>query len=278
MTVAPASPAKSDLALRVASALVLAPLALAAAYFGGWPFAVFWGVAALALLWEWTALVAGPGSRLAFLAGAAALAGAVAIVERGRPGAAILIVLLGAIAAAVFAPSGRRIWVSGGVGYAGAMLMAPVVLRFDSGLGFAVIVFLFAIVWATDVIGYFAGRLIGGPKLAPQISPKKTWSGAIAGALGAVIVGVMVAERAGIAGLGVIAIVALALSIISQVGDLFESWVKRRFGAKDASHLIPGHGGVMDRLDGFWTASVAAALIGFARGGLEASGRGLMVW
>lgn len=278
MTVAPASPAKSDLALRVASALVLAPLALAAAYFGGWPFAVFWGVAALALLWEWTALVAGPGSRLAFLAGAAALAGAVAIVERGRPDAAILIVLLGAIAAAVFAPSGRRIWVSGGVGYAGAMLMAPVVLRFDSGLGFAVIVFLFAIVWATDVIGYFAGRLIGGPKLAPQISPKKTWSGAIAGALGAVIVGVMVAERAGIAGLGVIAIVALALSIISQVGDLFESWVKRRFGAKDASHLIPGHGGVMDRLDGFWTAAVAAALIGFARGGLEASGRGLMVW
>jgi phosphatidate cytidylyltransferase len=278
VTVAPASPAKSDLALRVASALVLAPLALAAAYFGGWLFAVFWGIAALALLWEWTALVTGPGSRLTFLAGAAALAGAIVIVERGRPGAAILIVVLGAIAAAVFAPSEKRIWVSGGVGYAGAMLIAPVVLRFDSELGFVVIVFLFAIVWATDVIGYFAGRLIGGPKLAPQISPKKTWSGAIAGALGAVIVGVMVADRAGIAGLGVIAIVALALSIISQVGDLFESWVKRRFGAKDASHLIPGHGGVMDRLDGFWTAAVAAALIGFARGGLEASGRGLMVW
>jgi phosphatidate cytidylyltransferase len=278
VTVAPASPAKSDLALRVASALVLAPLALAAAYFGGWLFAVFWGIAALALLWEWTALVTGPGSRLTFLAGAAALAGAIVIVERGRPGAAILIVVLGAIAAAVFAPSEKRIWVSGGVGYAGAMLIAPVVLRYDSELGFVVIVFLFAIVWATDIIGYFAGRWIGGPKLAPQISPKKTWSGAIAGTLGAVIVGMMVAYGAGIAGLGVIAIVALALSIVSQVGDLFESWVKRRFGAKDASHLIPGHGGVMDRLDGFWTAAVVAALIGSAHGGLEASGRGLMVW
>jgi phosphatidate cytidylyltransferase len=257
---------------------VLAPLAIAAAYFGGWLFAVFWGVAALAILWEWIALVAGSAGRQIFYAAAAAIVAAIVIAERGRPGAAILIISLGAIAAAIFSPASRRLWVSGGVCYAGAVLVAPVVLRSDALMGFAALVFLFLIVWGTDVFGYFGGRMIGGPKLAPAISPKKTWAGAIAGTLGAIIVGVIVARVAGAMNLVAIAGVALALSISAQAGDLFESWVKRQFGAKDSGNLIPGHGGVMDRLDGFLTAAVAGALIGFARGGLEASGRGLMLW
>ena len=185
----------------------------------------------LAILWEWTELVVGPSNRITFFVGALALAAAIMIVERGRPGAAILIVALGAIAAAIFAPAERRIWVSGGVAYAGAMLIAPAVLRYDAEWGFIVLIFLFAIVWGTDVFGYFAGRVIGGPKLAARISPKKTWSGAIAGTLGAVIVGVIVAKQAGVGGLGIIAFVALTLSVAAQAGDLFESWVKRRFGA-----------------------------------------------
>ena len=137
---------------------------------------------------------------------------------------------------------------------------------------------LFAIVWTTDVLGYFAGRAFGGPKLLPAISPKKTWSGAIAGTLGAMIVAVLVAACFGSFNRIAIAIIALLLSVVAQLGDLLESWVKRQFGAKDASHLIPGHGGVMDRLDGFWAAALVGCVIGLLRGGFDGAARGLLVW
>ena len=158
------------------------------------------------------------------------------------------------------------------------LLLAPILLRNDQDYGFLAILYLFAIVWTTDVLGYFAGRAIGGPKLAPAISPKKTWSGAIAGALGAMLVAALGARFAGSFNATAIALVALLLSVMSQLGDLLESWIKRRFGAKDASQLIPGHGGVMDRLDGFWAAALAGCLIGLARGGMDSAARGLLVW
>jgi phosphatidate cytidylyltransferase len=220
----------NNLVLRVISAVVLAPVAIYAAYLGGWPFAVFWAAAALAVLWEWISLVTGLG------------------------------------------------WIIAGIGYAGIMLLAPLLLRADNAYGFLALVLLFAIVWTTDVLGYFAGRAFGGPKLLPAVSPKKTWSGAIAGTLGAMIVAVMVANYFGAFNMVAIAIIALLLSIMAQLGDLFESWVKRQFGAKDASHLIPGHGGVMDRLDGFWAAALLGCLIGLARGGFDGAARGLLVW
>jgi phosphatidate cytidylyltransferase len=140
------------------------------------------------------------------------------------------------------------------------------------------VLFLFAIVWTTDIGAYFVGRAIGGPKLVPQVSPNKTWAGALAGMGAAVIVGVAVAKATALTNLFAIAMLAIVLSISAQGGDLFESVLKRRFGAKDSSRLIPGHGGLMDRLDGFVTASIVAVLIGLARGGFEAPGRGLLVW
>jgi phosphatidate cytidylyltransferase len=228
----------SNLALRVVSAAVMMPLALFVAYVGGWLFALFWGVAALAVLWEWTALVRGT----------------------------------------VLPPLPRWRWLIAGIGYAGALLLAPLLLRADQTHGFLAIVLLFGIVWTTDVAAYFAGRAIGGPKLMPAVSPKKTWSGAVAGTLAAMIVAVVVAGCFGPFKLAAIAIVALLLSVVSQLGDLLESWVKRRFGAKDAGRLIPGHGGVMDRLDGFWAAALAACLLGLLRGGFDAPARGLLVW
>ncbi|MEI9805434.1 MAG: phosphatidate cytidylyltransferase [Pseudolabrys sp.] len=170
------------------------------------------------------------------------------------------------------------VWIVAGFGYAGALLAAPVILRHDAALGFLAIILLFAIVWTTDVLGYFAGRAIGGPKLMPAVSPKKTWSGAIAGAIGAMMVAVLVARLFGAFNSAGIAGIALLLSICSQAGDLLESWIKRQFGAKDASQLIPGHGGVMDRLDGFWAAALIACLIGVSRGGLDGATRGLLVW
>jgi phosphatidate cytidylyltransferase len=226
----PVSAPVNNLVLRVISAVVLAPVAIYAAYLGGWPFTVFWAAAALAVLWEWISLVTGLG------------------------------------------------WIIGGIGYAGIMLLAPLLLRADNAYGFLALVLLFAIVWTTDVLGYFAGRAFGGPKLLPAVSPKKTWSGAIAGTLGAIIVAVLVANYFGAFNMTAIAIVAFLLSIMAQLGDLLESWVKRQFGAKDASRLIPGHGGVMDRLDGFWAAALLGCLIGLVRGGFDGAARGLLVW
>ncbi len=273
---APAS--VSNLVLRVASAAVLAPLALLTAYIGGWPFALFWALAAIAVLWEWTVLVAGPNHRLMLSACGSALAVAAMIAWLGRPIAAILLVGLGALAALIFAPRERRLWITGGIGYAGSMLLAPVLLRADDNDGFFAMALLFGIVWTTDVLGYFAGRTFGGPKLLPAVSPKKTWSGAIAGTFGAITVAVLAVSFFGTFNRIAIAIIALMLSVASQLGDLLESWIKRRFRAKDASTLIPGHGGVMDRLDGFWAAALIGCLIGLARGGVDGAARGLLAW
>jgi phosphatidate cytidylyltransferase len=268
----------NNLLLRVISAAVLAPLALFAAYVGGLPFALFWGIAALIVLWEWMALVVGPNFRLLVLSCGAAIAAADLLAWLGRPITALLMVGLGALAGAIFAPSERRLWVLAGTGYAGGTVLAPIFLRADAGFGFVVILFLFAIVWTTDVLGYFAGRALGGPRLWPAMSPKKTWSGAIAGAVGAVVVALLVAAQFGSFDRIAIVVVALLLSMVAQAGDLFESWVKRQFDAKDSSHVIPGHGGVMDRLDGFWAAAVAGCVVGLLRGGFDEPARGVLSW
>jgi phosphatidate cytidylyltransferase len=267
-----------ELALRVCSALVLVPLALGAAYLGGWPFAVLWGLAAMVVLWEWNSLVAGSDQRIVLTTGGASLALAIALVLTGHLLAAVIVLAISTLGVASLAPAKRRTWIAAGVPYAGALGVAPIVLRSDNGEGFLAVIFLFAVVWTTDIAAYFAGRAIGGPKLMPRVSPNKTWSGAIGGTLAAVVVALALAKVTALTGLFAITMLAVVLSICAQGGDLFESFLKRRFGAKDSGHLIPGHGGLMDRLDGFVTASVMAALIGLLRGGFEAPGRGLLVW
>jgi phosphatidate cytidylyltransferase len=167
---------------------------------------------------------------------------------------------------------------AGGVLYAGALLLALVFIRSDAEFGFIAIIFLFAVVWATDIFGYFVGRIMGGPKLASSISPKKTWSGAIGGLLGSLAAALAIAMTTRKASLLPALTLGLVLSVVAQAGDLFESQLKRRFAAKDASGLIPGHGGVMDRLDGFLAAAVAMALFGMARAGAGAPMRGFGVW
>lgn len=268
----------SELALRVCSALVLVPLAIGTAYLGGWLFALFWGAAAMGVLWEWTALVARNDQRSVLLTGGASLALAVVLVAAGHLLAAVVVLAMGAIGAASLALAERRTWVAGGIPYAGALALAPIVLRADDADGFLAVIFLFAIVWTTDISAYFAGRALGGPKLMPQVSPNKTWAGAVGGLIASVVVALALAKMAGLTALFALAMLAVVLSVFAQGGDLFESFLKRRFHAKDSSHLIPGHGGLMDRLDGFVSASVAAALIGLARGGFEAPGHGLLVW
>jgi phosphatidate cytidylyltransferase len=286
----PPSSGFANLSLRIVSALVLAPIALGAAWLGSWVFAVFWLAAALLVLWEWINLVAGPRHMLMFSASASALAVAALVEFRERPITAMLLIVLGAIASLIFAQRRHRVWVTAGIGYSGSLLLAPMLLRADPDYGFFAIVLLFAVVWTTDVMAYFAGRAIGGPKLCPAISPKKTWSGAIGGIICATAMAALLPRILGALGIGqavaadklvhpgVLALLGILLSVLSQGGDLLESWVKRRFGAKDASHIIPGHGGVMDRLDGFWAAAVGACLIGLAHGGLANAALGLLIW
>jgi phosphatidate cytidylyltransferase len=268
----------SNLALRVMSSLVLAPAAVAAAYFGGVTHLAFWLLAAIGVLWEWNALVCAHDKVPVLAVGAVALAGAGLLLAFGWTGTALALISLGLLGVATLASKIRRYWCAGGVVYAGALLVAPVMLRHDVGLGFAGMLFVFAVVWLTDIAAYFAGRAIGGPKLMPSISPNKTWSGAVGGTAAGVIGGVAIAQAVGGRNLAAIALVAVVLSVIAQAGDFLESAIKRRFYAKDASTIIPGHGGLMDRLDGFVTAVTAALLIGLMHDGLEAPARGLIIW
>ena len=269
---------RNNLALRVASSLVLAPLAIGAAYWGGMVFLAFWALAALGVLWEWDGLVCSHDRKPVLALGLLALGGACAFLAIERVGVALSLIVLGMLAVATLASQSRRGWCSVGVAYAGAMLIAPVLLRNDLTHGFTALVFLFAVVWATDIAAYFGGRAFGGPKLMPQVSPNKTWSGAICGAAAAIGGGCAVASLAGLGNFPVVSLLALVLSIMSQSGDLFESALKRRFAAKDASNLLPGHGGLMDRLDGFVAAAAAALLIGAVHSGFENPARGLLVW
>jgi len=283
-----ASSSGSELTLRILSGLVLAPLAVGVAYLGGWIFVAFWAIAALTVLWEWCTLVAGGERRTVLLTASAAvllavlLAGAAAPTPDGSHSARLVaggtLLVMGVLATAALAPSGRRVWTAAGIPYAGLLGMAPVVLRNDAQYGFLAIVFLFAVVWATDIVAYFVGRAVGGPKLAPRISPKKTWSGAIGGTVAAIAAALAVAMAAGLSDLMALGLLAAAASALAQGGDLFESALKRRFGAKDSGHLIPGHGGLMDRLDGFVAAAVLAAVIGLLHGGAGQAARGLLVW
>ena len=269
---------------RVASALVLAPLAIIVVLLGGWPFVLFWCLAAMIVYWEWTAeIVKAP--RSAEIAGVGVLAVAGLLGASGFPSMALLVIAVGAGAVAALGGT-RRLWCGAGLLYAGLVLAGPMLLRRDLHADFGVLAlfYLFAVVWATDILALFAGRRIGGPKLAPSISPKKTWSGAIAGALGGVAAGAAVAavgsNLLNLPKTNILAATGLALllSVVAQGGDLLESAVKRRFGVKDSGRIIPGHGGLMDRLDGFLAAAGAAALLGVSRGGLDGAASGLLAW
>lgn len=266
-----------ELALRIGSALLLIPLALATAYVGGWLFALFWGAAAIGVLWEWMSLVAGSRRRPLLLTGAAALALPLILVLLRLDLAAVIVLALGVLAAMAVTAGRRQLWAAAGIPYAGCLVVAPAVLRSDSRFGFLAIIFLFTIVWTTDIAAYFIGRAIGGPKLVPGVSPNKRWSGAVGGLLAAILAAIAFARITETQWFAM-AMLAVVLSVFAQVGDIFESFLKRRFGVKDSSRLIPGHGGLMDRLDGFIAASAVAALLGVARGGFEAPARGLLLW
>jgi phosphatidate cytidylyltransferase len=276
---APASVAgqsSRNLLLRVAAAVVLAPLAIAIAYAGGSLWSALVTLAAIGLYVEWLMIVGAAREMRVVAVGVLALAAAGLCLAAGRIDTAFVMLSIGLLAAAAISQA-RRGWIAGGFLYAALAQAASVLLRLDPSNGFVALVFVLLIVWVTDIGGYFAGRGIGGPKLWPRVSPKKTWAGAVGGFVASLVVAAgFVAGGFGKAAW--LLPLGATLSIVSQLGDLFESAVKRRFGVKDSSHIIPGHGGLLDRLDGFVAAIVLAAILGFVRGGMDGVGRGLMVW
>jgi phosphatidate cytidylyltransferase len=267
-----------DLWPRVAAAVVMGILALAAAWAGGFVFMAFWYAASVVVLWEWQRLV-GAGrlyERVAVGALALVVASSFALqnlfsLREAVLGSALALVV-GAAAVAWIAWPGSRRGAGAGTIYAGALVVSLGLLRASPNYGLAAILWLFAVVWGADVAAYFAGRLIGGPRLWPRVSPGKTWSGALVGPLAGASLGLMLARWTNRP--DALFWVGLAAAIVSELGDLFESALKRRFEVKDTSRLIPGHGGLMDRLDAFIAASLFAAVVAGAntRGSFIASG------
>ncbi len=266
----------ADLLPRILSALVMAALAIGAAWAGGPLFDIFWWLAAVVVLWEWHGLVGAARRGPATVLGAAALAAAAILAGDGEPGRAVMALVLGAAVTALLNDAPRRWIAAAGPLYAGVLAVALPLLRHAQPDGFIAIVWLFAVVWGTDTMAFFGGRAIGGPRLAPRLSPSKTWSGFAVGIVCGAALGLLVAPSSGCPACVVVA--GLAGGALAQAGDLFESSLKRRFGVKDAGALIPGHGGVMDRLDGFIAASVLAAVVGLWRFGPDGAGAGLLKW
>jgi phosphatidate cytidylyltransferase len=262
----------SGLRLRVISALVMAVIVFAALAAGSVPFAVLLMTAAVILGWEWSQLC--DRGRFGFAGGVVAWTAAFAVVLATfmGPQAGVVAALAGApVAYLASLATGRKtvaLWLAAGALYASLPSVALVWLRGNSTAGLAGLLWLLLAVWATDIGAYFAGRLIGGPKLAPRISPKKTWAGLIGGMMSAALVGILYPLLyAGAPSQVRLAAAGAILAVIAQAGDFLESAVKRRFGAKDSSALIPGHGGLMDRVDGLVAAAAALAAFQALSGG-----------
>jgi phosphatidate cytidylyltransferase len=263
-----ASASRSSLGPRVISALALAPVALILVWLGGWALAAFTGFVAILMIFEWSRLTAAGGPGWARSAAIAVLLAALLSAALGAFGWALAMVLLGAAAAGLSGLATRPLaWLGAGIVYVGLPCLALLWLRGLSPLGLETVLWVLALVWAVDIGAYFAGRTIGGPKLAPRISPSKTWAGLGGGVLAAIIVGALFAWAAAGASVAFIVALSAGLAILEQAGDLMESAIKRHFHVKDAGSLIPGHGGVLDRVDGLIAVLIAVAGLSLAGGG-----------
>jgi phosphatidate cytidylyltransferase len=262
-----------EMLVRIASGIVLAAVTLACAWFGGW--AGWLGVSVVVVIvhLEWLGLTGDDWKvGLAFTA-TMLIAFAAAVAGHTAPGLG-----LAALAMLAAGATSREPWRPAGILYCATLGFGLLLLRQAPEHGLAAVLFVFAVVWLTDTGAYFAGRAIGGPKLLPAISPKKTWAGAVGGLVAGLVAGFIVAICSGIPLTIQLGIVAVLLSVASQLGDLFESWVKRRFGAKDAGTIVPGHGGLMDRVDGLIFGVGLALLIGWLHGGPDGLANGLLLW
>jgi phosphatidate cytidylyltransferase len=284
---APPSKQPSNLVVRIASALVLIPVVLAAAYVGHPWFDLLVILFAAIMAWEWARIAgrrrnpADPSPAARLPVGNWAPAGVLSVVivlaallidrfpeylPLGIPSWVLIVVgTLAALAMTWPTHRKRALWFGLGILYVAVPSMAILWVRDDpvTGQGIELLAWILALVIATDTGAYAAGRSIGGPKLAPRISPNKTWAGLLGGVVAAGIVGLIAGLVLDLPSIWKLMILSGALAVIEQIGDLAESAFKRRFGMKDSSHIIPGHGGVLDRVDGLLAVSVAVAALDY---------------
>jgi phosphatidate cytidylyltransferase len=272
-----ASADRGGLGLRIVSALVLAPVALAAIWFGGIWLTLLTAAAGGGMAWEWGRMCRGVSASRP-TAGERALVGSVLVVvlvaALGAAWIAVAVAILGA--GLVLAVERRALqadpaWTALGALWLALPCIGLLWLARDGG-GRVTLLWLFAVVWATDIGAYAAGRAIGGPRLAPRWSPRKTWAGFAGGMVCGAMAGAVTAIAAGRSPALPLALISAGLAIVAQFGDLAESLAKRRFGVKDSSSLIPGHGGLLDRLDGLLAVIPAVALM------ILFGGRSVLSW
>jgi phosphatidate cytidylyltransferase len=269
-----------ELTVRIAAAAVLIPLVLAIVWLGGWWFAVFLVVVGGLMAREWCTIVHPASAVQLGLHLLGVLAAAVVSTLYGGAAAFLCIAAIW-LAAALHAWTvmpGSRFWSFAGVLYIALPVLALTSLRADPTYGLIAVVWLLVVVWSADTAAYAAGRTIGGPKLAPSISPGKTWAGLGGAGVGAALAGGLVGGLAGLPWLAPVVLIAALLGVVEQLGDLFESLLKRHHGVKDSGALIPGHGGMLDRVDGLVAAAVAAVVIGMVNLGPQRVGAGLLIW
>ncbi|MCC7251859.1 phosphatidate cytidylyltransferase [Hyphomicrobium sp.] len=249
----------SNVWLRIVSAIGLAIIAFAAAWAGVLPFACVVLAVALIMSWEWSSMVRGGGIDVSLVVHALAVAAAVSLAAFGFAALGVAALLIGTIIVLALEFGSRPILSAAGVLYAGLPAVALLWLRGSEPLGFQAVLFIVLVVAATDTAAFAAGRLIGGPRLAPAVSPNKTWSGLVGGLSAASATAALFAYATS-APVAALAIIGLVMGLIAQAGDLAESAMKRAFNIKDVSQLLPGHGGFMDRMDGLAPVAVAVAL------------------
>ena len=266
--------------VRSISAGILIPAVVLIVWADGIYFALLVGLMAVLMALEWTNMAHRQDSLQFALHAAAGLCGAFLPLQVGIAATATAVGMLCfvSIAASWFQNPQGALWRYLGVPYVGLPAMALVVLRNDAAYGLTAILWILVIVWAADTLAYFAGRLIGGPKLAPVVSPKKTWAGLGGAILGGALASALFAVATGLGAIAVLALLAGFLALVGQGGDLFKSALKRHCGVKDSGSLIPGHGGIIDRVDGLIAVATVAATIGLARSGIAATGSGLLLW
>ncbi len=249
----------SALVTRSLSAAVLAVPVLVIVHVGSPLFEILIVVAGAILTREWCLLCVQRVLWIYLWVFGLALIAAIVAVSAGRWELSFGFMLAGALGS--LASSHGRTWLAVGVLYIGLPCLSLVWLRSDPVAGRETVLWLVSLVWASDIGAYAIGRLVGGPKLAPRLSPNKTWAGLFGGMISAGLAGAGAALVLAKPVVSQLALLSVVLGAIAQGGDLFESWVKRRFGVKDAGRLIPGHGGLLDRVDALMAASVAAALM-----------------
>lgn len=258
-----------NLGLRFVSASVILPVVIAALWYGEFLFAALLGLFGGFMCWEWSSLC---GARATAEQGIMVVAAFVApiLAQTGSTGPALYLVIGGGLlvlAVALLHRASSAALLACGLPYVGLTTVAAVWLRADPKAGFATLLWIIGLVVATDVGAYFTGRSVGGPKLMPRVSPNKTWSGLVGGMSSAGLAGLAIGYACTGSLSPALGVLSVALGGVAQGGDLIESALKRHFGVKDASNLIPGHGGFLDRLDGYLTVMPVAALMALLAGG-----------